>query len=140
MRINNDCARKILLEVEKIPFRSTRTVLEIGESLSEYAIEDIMWAITIFNRERIVVLTDRQGYDDNEVLRDNQVKCLTERGYRYLDLVRNDEIWNLMKEKLPNFNELSFFTLLNTASKLMNNHINKTFDLPDTSIIDYSRW
>ena len=45
-----------------------------------------------------------------------------------------------MKEKLNNFDELSIYTILNIANKIMNVTHNELFDLPRDLFIENSRW
>ena len=140
MRINNECARDALKIIEKIPFGETLTIAKLQDELNVYSIEDVINTITILNRERFIMVIGRPGYDDDDLFRDNKIKCLTERGYRTLDMIREDRIWNLMKEKVSNFNDLSFFVIASIASKIINDEHNKLFNLDSKSTIDYSRW
>lgn len=64
-----------------------------------------------------MTILDKASYDDNDVFRDNKIKCLTEKGYKTLDLIRDDELWNNMKEKIDNFNEISIYTIIDIAKK-----------------------
>ena len=130
MRINNECARKVLLEVEKIPFGGVITVNELCEKIGEYSIEDVIDIVTNFNRINYLIIYDKRGYDESDVLRDNKIKCLTDRGFEALDPIRSDELWKLMKEKIDNFNEISIYTIINTARRVMNVKYNELFDLP----------
>ena len=50
MKLNSKCARKVLLETEKIPFGETITVAKLHENISEYNIEDVLHIVTLFNR------------------------------------------------------------------------------------------
>ena len=140
MRINNECVRKILIEIEKMPYGNVITVQELQEKIPEYNIDEVIATVTMLNRERYITVFDKAGYDDADVFRDNRIKCLTERGYRNLDLVRNDKIWNLMKERITDFNELSFFTIASIANKILNSEHNKALDLNDELFVDYTKW
>ncbi len=140
MKINHNCARKILLEVKNIPNGETLTVAKLQEKISEFSIEDVVSIITLFNRERYLIVLDKVSYDDNDVFRDNKIKCLTEKGYKTLDLIRNDDLWNLMEEKINNFDELSIFTIFNIANKIINVRHNELFDLPKDLLIENTRW
>ena len=140
MKINNNCARKILLEVENIPNGETLTVAKLQEKISEFSIEDVLSIITLFNKEHYLTVLDKVSYDDNDVFRDHKIKCLTEKGYKTLDLIRNDDLWNLMKEKINNFDELSIFAIFNIANKIINVRHNELFDLPKDLLIENARW
>ncbi len=130
MKINNNCARKILLEVEKIANGETLTVAKLHEKISEFTIEDVLFIVTLFNKEHYLTVLDKVSYDDTDVFREHKIKCLTEKGYKTLDLIRNDNTWNLMREKMNNFDELSIFTIFNIANKIVNAKHNELFDLP----------
>ena len=136
MKINNDCARKILFEVEKIPYGETLTVAKLQEKIPDFSIEDVLSIITLFNREHYLTVLDKVSYDDNDVLRDHKIKCLTEKGYKALDLVRDDDLWNQIKEKVTNFDKLSIYTIFTIASKIMNVKHNELFDLPNDLLIN----
>ena len=90
MKLNNDCARRILLEIEMLPFGETITVAKLQEKMEVYPIEDVLALITLFNREHYLTVIDKVSYDDNDVFRDHKVKCLSERGYKALDIIRDD--------------------------------------------------
>ena len=140
MKINNECARKILFEVESIPFGETITVAKLQERISEFSIEDVLAIVTLFNKEHYLTVLDKVSYDDNDVLRDHKIKGLTEKGYKCLDLIRNDEDWNQIKSKINNFDELSIYTIFDIANKIMNVKHNSLFDLPNNLLIPNNRW
>ena len=140
MKINNECARKILFEVESIPYGETITVAKLQEKMSEFSIEDVLAIVTLFNKEHYLTVLDKVSYDDNDVLRDHKIKCLTEKGYKCLDLIRNDEDWNQIKSKINNFDEISIYTIFDIANKIMNVKHNSLFDLPNNLLIPNNRW
>ena len=132
MKINNNCGRRILIEVEKLTFGETITIAALSEKMPEFSLEDILNVATMFNREHLIV-TDRASYDDNDLFRDNKIRGLTERGYHSLDLVRDDKTWNYLKEKMPDFDEVSLYTIFDIANKIKNDEYNKIFDIQDAS-------
>jgi len=140
MKISNSCARKVLLEVESIPYGETITVAKLHENLSNFSIGEVISIVTLFNKGNYIIVTDKISYDDNDVLRDNKIKGLTEKGYKTLDLIRNDTTWNNIKEKLPNFDDLSIYTIFDLANKISNTKQNNLFDLPKDLMIYTTRW
>ena len=96
--------------------------------------------VTLFNREHYLTVLNKASYDDNDVFRDNKIKGLTERGYKTLDLIRNDDVWNFIMERINNFDELSIFTIFNLANKIINVKHNELLDLPKEFFIDNARW
>ena len=140
MKINNNCARKVLIELEKIPFEETLTVAQLQEKISEFSLEEVLNIVTLFHKGNYLSIIGKFSYDDNDVLRDNKIKGLTEKGYRNLDLIRDKKLWNLMKEKLTNFDDLSIYTILDLANKIKNVEENKLFDLPLDLLSKNDRW
>jgi len=140
LKINNECARKILFEVENIPYGETITVAKLQERISEFSIEDVLAIVTLFNKEHYLTVLDKVSYDDNDVLRDHKIKGLTEKGYKSLDLIRNDEDWNQIKSKINNFDEISIYTIFDIANKIMNVKHNSLFDLPNNLLVQNNRW
>ena len=139
MKISNECARKILIEIEKIPYGETLVVWKLQEAMPEFAIEDILAIVTAFNREHYITVLDKVSYDDNDVFRDHKIKCLTEKGYRTLDLIRDDELWEAMCKKMENAN-LSFYTMLDIANRINTARQNKAFNIPETLVSNNNRW
>ena len=140
MKYNNENVRKILMKIEETPYGEKLTVAKLQEKLPDCSIEEVIAIVTMLNRERYIIVLGKPGYDDEDVLRDNKIGCLTERGYRNLDLIKDDETWNLMKEKISNFNDLSIFMILSIANKLNNKKQNELFDLPNEFYSDCNRW
>ena len=140
MKINNDCARKILIKVEKIPYGETISVAKLHEKISEFTIEEVLTIVTLFNREHYLTIIDKNSYDENDVLRDHKIKCLTERGYKTLDLIRDDKLWNEIKTKVDKFNEISIYTIFDIANKILSYKYNQIFNLPDNMLVSSIKW
>lgn len=140
IKINNDCARKILIEVEKIPYGETISVAKLHEKISDFKIEEVLAIVTLFNREHYLTIIDKNSYDENDVLRDHKIKCLTERGYKTLDLIRDDKLWNEIKTKVDKFNEISIYTIFDIANKILSYKYNQIFNLPDNMSVSSIRW
>lgn len=140
MKLNNECARKILLEIEKIAYDETLTIEKLQNKISEFSIDEVLSIVTSFNRSHHLRLVDKASYDDGDIYRDNKIKCLTERGYKTLDLIRDDEVWKQIKETIPNFDDLSIYTIINIADKIMNVKYNELFNLPKDLLVDNSRY
>lgn len=140
MKLNNNCVRKVLIETENIPFGETITVEGLQQRIGEFTIYEVLGVVTSLHQEGCLTIFDKRSYDDNDVLRDNKIKGLTGKGYQRLDSIRSDETWELLKNKLPNFDDLSIGTIFDIASKIMNVECNKNFDLPLNLLIPNTKW
>lgn len=85
-------------------------------------------------------MINKASYDDNDVFRDHKIKGLTEFGYWSLDFIRNDEVWNLIKEQINNFDELSIYSIFDIARKFVNVRQNELLGLPKDLIIQNCKW
>jgi len=112
----------------------------LHEKISDFQIEDILNIVTLFNRDHYLTMMDKASYDDNDILRDNKIKGLTEKGFKTLDLIREDEIWNEIATKIPNFDNLSIYTLFEIANRINNVNQNRIFNLPDNVISTITKW
>ena len=140
MKLNNECARKVLLEVEKLDYGETIPVAKLQEKIPEFTIEEVLNIVTHLNRDNYLNMVDKMRFDDNDVLRDHKIKSLTEKGYKSLDLIRNDDLWEQIKTKVDNFDELSFYTIFDIANKIINVKYNELFDLPKELFIENNKW
>lgn len=140
MKTNKECGRRILQEVEKIEYGETISVSKLQELMGEYTIEDVLSMVTLLNKEHYLVVLDKVSYDDNDVFRENKIKGLTEKGYKALDSIRDETLWNSLKEKLPDFDILSIYTIFEIAGKIKSVEQNKIFDLPADLYLPNNRW
>lgn len=128
--MNNDCARDVLLEVEKIKFDKVIVISDLVEILKKYDREDIMMVISLFTRENILGIEGKYSYSDDLIVDRNAIRSLTARGKVYLDSIKSDELWEEMKSKKSDFNESSIFTIMELAKKITSCRENELFGLP----------
>ena len=130
MRINSECARKVLIEVEKIEYGESISVSELQKTLG-YPMNEVLNVIFQFSSEDYINMLDRRSYDNGPIYDSSRITSLTRKGYYVLDDIRSDKTWNMVKEKLSNFDEISFFTLVNIIGKINDYNYNKIFDIPN---------
>lgn len=133
MRINSECARKVLIEVEKIGYGESISVSELQKKLG-YPMNEVLNVIFQFSSEDYINMLDRRSYDTGPIYDSSRIVSLTKKGCYVLDDIRSDETWNMVKEKLSNFDEISFFTLVNIIGKINECSYNKLFNLPEDFI------
>ena len=96
--------------------------------------------VTLLNKERYLVILDKASYDDSDIFREHKIKYLTDKGFRSLDLIRNDEIWEMIKNNLDDFNDVSIYTIFDIANKIINAKYNKIFNIPNEFYNQNNRW
>ena len=140
MKINKDCARKVLLEIEKLPYGDSMSVETLQEKIKDFTIDEVLNAVSELNRNRYISMLGKQSWDDTDVFRDNRVKSLTDKGSRALDTIRDDNTWNDMKNKLSNFDDLSIYTIFDLALRIEYSKTNELFGISDSLNTNVSRW
>lgn len=100
MKRNEDCIRDIMLYLEenltphvKIKGRDLYPVL------SCYTTDDIDESIRIILERKLV----ERKRDEDVSMRATRFERITDKGHDYLEVVRNDTVWNSLKEKFKGF-------------------------------------
>ena len=140
MKINNECARKILLEIENIPYGETLTIGKLQEKMPEYPIEAVLSIVSDFNKEYFLTILDKASYDNTDVFRYHKIKGLSQKGIKALDYIRSDKMWKRIKDKIENFDDLSIYTIIDIAYKITNVEQNKLLGLPEDILPIKERW
>ena len=90
-------------------------LLHVGIMIDDMAIQ---WGRSVLGKSLVL--------PSNDVLYDDYIFAIE---------IENKEIWNLIKEKVSNFDEISFFMVTSIASKIINDEHNKLFNLDNSYYI-----
>ncbi|MDD3137573.1 MAG: DUF2513 domain-containing protein [Lachnospiraceae bacterium] len=97
MKLNIDCMRAVLLELEKVPFGEDLRINDLKLSLSDYSPDDVDYSC---------IMLDQAGYID-ALIRSYESRSLvllisdiTFTGHQFLANIKNDNNWVKIKEKL----------------------------------------
>lgn len=128
MRLNHDCVRQVLLDIEanlqleKMSFSDIVT----PNTISTYGIDNVIYSL--------IQLSDAQ-YIDASI---EAVKCpiplirvekITWEGHKFLDNVRDPQVWSKTKKVLKRIESTSITLVSNIASQVITNLIEKTLHL-----------
>ena len=89
MRINSECARKVLIEVEKIGYGESISVSELQKKLG-YPMNEVLNVIFQFSSEDYINMLDRRSYDTGPIYDSSRIVSLTKKGCYVLDDIRSD--------------------------------------------------
>lgn len=100
MKRNEDCIRSIMIYLEEnlTPSKKIKG-MDLYSVLPIYSKEDIDESITIILERKLV----EKKNEDKCSPRATNFARITDKGHDYLDVVRNDTIWNSLKEKFKGF-------------------------------------
>lgn len=125
MRLNHDCIRKLLLHLEEN--------LDCYESLE---LNDLM--IDGFSKDDIVYTIQKlneTGYIKAEICCDItdileiSVMDITWDGHKFLDTIRDNQVWSLTKKAISKFSSVSISFVSTVASQVLTNIITQQLGL-----------
>lgn len=119
MKLNNDCIRDILLFIEsntdfEKPFINSDALIT---NLQSYDKNTIYYHIKMISQAELV---DKVTFADN---RPFLVYNLSWEGHQYLDNIRDDKVWKLLKEKTNQLSSVSLKILISLAPKLIEKYL-----------------
>ena len=128
MRLNHDYVRDILLFIEKdLDYKDSsnpnyRDELPFGQLLvsdkfSKYNKEELTYALELLTKEGFNDCA-KNPYFVRGSLMQADIIGLTWSGHQLLDNIRNDTVWNAVKEKSKKFGKFSLNTLATCAGQL----------------------
>lgn len=126
MKLNYDCIRAILIEIEEMPFNSTLSLETLCKKLPNFTSDDIQYCCLKLNEANFIDLTTvpimRQS-----TLGIKSINDLTFYGHEFLSNIRNDSTWNKTKEIAKNIGSFSLHTLADIATTIVTELISKQF-------------
>ena len=129
MILNHDYVRDILLYVEKnLNYKSDEEVpthhkkldhsrLPDKEQFKNYDKDTLMYAIELLIQEQYLQCAKPPKYHEGDLL-EADIIGLSWKGHELLDNVRDDNVWNAVKERARSFGQFSIKTLSTIAGQL----------------------
>lgn len=108
MRLNYDCIRDVLLELEEMltcnytdqNFHTNEVDIEnLFDKLSDknYTIEEIFYSVKNLEQAKFIIADFKQA-DDGII--DCEIFDITYEGHEFINKVRKDKVWNKVKDKV----------------------------------------
>lgn len=97
MKLNNDCVRSVLLEVEKMGIDERFTMNDLCAALPAYTEDDIHYTVLKLKEAGFldVLTTTTLGYSLPQIV---EIRDITYAGHEFLKDVRSDTIWGKVKD------------------------------------------
>lgn len=127
MRLNVDCVRDVLIQLEKAEFNTTTYVFDLAKTLSSYAEEDIIYTcLKLYEAGFIIAeVYDINGFGLPEI---KYISDITYEGHQFLADIHSDTIWNGAKNVAMKvgINSLNGFSQIvaSIVTMLIKNHFN----------------
>lgn len=119
MKRNEDCIRAIMIYLEKNLSPSKKIKgRDIYNALKEFSTDDIDESINIILERKLIIKKNIDNVPPKAVY----FSRITDKGHDYLEMVRNDNVWNSLKDKFKDFlmpeNIISVFDLFLSSQGL----------------------
>lgn len=129
MKINSNCARRVLIECEKIPYNKGLYVNELCNKLMEYSNDDILNILNFFYQNDYMEIIAKEYRVKHPLDMDDIIVGLTLKGIESLDYIKDDNLWEEMINNTQNSNNLSILYFVSLAKRIHISKQNKIFNL-----------
>ena len=129
MKLNHDCIRAVLLYLEET--LDCEHHLDLTDfSVDDFSIEDTRYSIMKLEEAGFISAIVARDID-GEISVD--VFDITWEGHKFLDTIRDNQVWNSTKKILSKFSSSSISFVSNVASQVLTNLINQQMGFPTQS-------
>lgn len=94
MKLNYDCIRDVLLEIEKLPLNQETNPTKLKETLTMYSSEDIIYTCIKLEEAKFISASISKYGMNNYLI---NIKDITYLGHQFLADIHSDTIWNDVK-------------------------------------------
>ena len=129
MKLNHDCIRAVLLYLENsLDYEHYLDLTNF--SVDGFSIEDTHYSIKKLEEAGFISAIVARDID-GEISVD--VFGITWEGHKFLDTIRDNQVWNSTKKILSKFSSSSISFVSNVASQVLTNLINQQMGFPTQS-------
>ena len=94
MKLNPDCIRDILLELEKLDLNESITIPELSNKLTEYAKDEVIYNCLKLREANFIIAPTKQYVTGSMIV---SIMDITYEGHQFLSNIRSNNIWNKTK-------------------------------------------
>lgn len=130
MRLNQNCIRDILLELEDTldyDDHINLSTMSTFTSWKKYGEKDFLYTISKLSEAKYINESHQSA--DGIMYYELFIFSLTWNGHKFLDTIRDNEVWSTTKSILAKFSSVSITTIENVASNVLTNLISKQMNL-----------
>lgn len=128
MKLNQDCVRQVLLDIESnldVPpqFQDYKNVIS-PKTFDKYGDDDVVYSL--LKLKEAGYIDAEETYASNQLYWFN-ISSITWDGHKFLDNVRDPKAWKMAKSALSHLESVSIDLVSQTASAVISNLISKNF-------------
>lgn len=127
MKLNPDCMRDVLIEIEKAEYEEPLYLQRFYDALLKYSEDEINYSIVKLEEAGFIkaVIKSHVGYDYSI----HRIDDITYRGHQFLADIRSDNIWNNVKEVSKKVGSNSIQAISQIATSVITAIINQQLGL-----------
>lgn len=132
MRLNPDCMRAVLLEMEKTAYGQSMTAMEVVEALPEFCQDDVAYSIYKLYEAGFLDVKLGKTYLYEEVktqIKIDRINDITYAGHQFLANIREDNIWKGVKGVAKKVGSTSIDAFTQIASNVITELIKAQFGI-----------
>lgn len=119
---NRNLARDILLRIEKLTRGKSIIVDDLVKEFTDLSSDEILPIISDFAVTGFIMVDGI--YNFNAIEKYHKITGIGAFNYEGIDAIRSDKIWQMVENCLKEYNDVSIFTAINLAKKI----VEKEFD------------
>ncbi|MCL1987287.1 MAG: DUF2513 domain-containing protein [Firmicutes bacterium] len=126
MRLNHDCLRDVLLQVESNAFGVKLKIKDLAKSLPQYSENDLTYTCIKLKEAGFLEVKSAVTYGTFTPVV-IEIADLTFNGHEFLATIRNENIWNQVKQTAKKVGDLTLPMLMKVATEIINQKLNQLF-------------
>lgn len=127
MKLNPDCIRDVLLQMEELPYQEEMDVIQLHDFLDDYSHDEIDYTVLKLH-EAGFIQAHIQKYLSGNI--DIILLDITYNGHQFLANIRSNSIWNNVKEVSKKVGSNSLSALSQIATSVITEIIKSQLGLP----------
>ena len=125
MKLNNDCVRDLMLYIEKhIDLYNSVSIKDIN--LNNYSLDELIYTTNKLHEAGYINARIEQDFEGFDV----EIFSLTWNGNKFLDNIRDNNVWKTTKSIVAKFSSVSLGIIENVAAQVITNVITQQIGQP----------
>lgn len=116
MKLNPDCIRDILLELEKLDLNESITIPELSNKLTEYAKDEVIYNCLKLREANFIIAPTKQYVTGSMIV---SIMDITYEGHQFLSNIRSNNIWNKTKNVMSKIGVTSISSISQIAAGVL---------------------
>lgn len=116
MKLNPDCMRDILLQIEQLPYGKSVYPDQLYTALPNYSHEDIDYSILKMDEAGFINTSIEHYLSGNIGI---EIHDISYNGHQFLDTVRSNKVWNVTKKVATDIGSTSVHAITQIATSVI---------------------